>query len=231
MAALINLIGQRFGSLEVVARAIPCTDKNGTAMWLCRCDCGKHSQVVRSSLISGRTKSCGCLSASIRSASSKKHGAHNTPEYKVWVAIKQRCTNPKCKAYKSYGARGISLCSEWNSFEQFLKDMGRRPSSKHSIDREDNNGNYEPSNCRWATRVEQANNTRRSRTFIYNGKAMSLREIVETSGSTVPYQRVWSRVLKGWPLEQALTAPKRARLVAMCKGEAFANGFRLEEVA
>jgi hypothetical protein len=226
MSSLIDLVGQSFGKLKVISRGSPRTNKCGAAMWLCLCECGKHTTVLRSHLISGRIQSCGCL----RIAAATKHGKFNTPEHKVWIQIRQRCTNPNCKEYKNYGGRGISMCSQWGLFAQFLMDMGPRPSPKHSIDRIDNNGNYEPSNCRWATRTEQANNTRRSRTFMFNGRAMSLREIVETSGSTVPYQRVWSRVLKGWPLEQALTLPKSARVVAMCKGEAFANAFRMELV-
>ncbi len=136
--------------------------------WVYRCSCGNERVLARRSVLSGNTKSCGCLNTELRLQRNTKHGLSKRGDpvpdcYWVWVIMKQRCSNPKNISYKYYGAKGVSVCQSWvNSFEAFIKDMGPRPTKQHSIDRINPFGNYEPENCRWATKKEQAINQRRN---------------------------------------------------------------------
>ena len=137
-------------------------NKHLQPVWKCECVCKKIRFVPSGDLRSGHTKSCGCLSADSLRKIAYKHGEGGvTKEYTCWRSMKQRCLDKKCDSYQDYGGRGITVCSEWlNSYQQFLKDMGRKPSETHSIDRINNDGNYEPSNCKWSTPKEQCNNKR-----------------------------------------------------------------------
>jgi hypothetical protein len=159
-------IGSKFGPLTVLAKGE--TDKHGT-QWLCVCDYCGGTRTVTGTQLRGRVlKSCGCRWVESSTAAKIKHGeasvADKSPEYQTWVHMIGRCENPNIERYPRYGGRGIKVCRRWRtSFTNFLADMGRRPSSVHSIDRINNDGNYEPGNCRWATRVEQANNKSNSR--------------------------------------------------------------------
>lgn len=132
-------------------------------------------------------------------------------EYKVWYSMIDRCHNPKSRSYRRYGARGIQVCAAWReSFEQFLSDMGPRPSSTRSLDRyPDRNGNYEPKNVRWATRTEQARNTNRNVRVKWNEKQLTLAALCEQLGKK--YSRVQARLKRGWPLKRALTVGRRVR--------------------
>jgi hypothetical protein len=158
-----NLIGQNFGKLTVISRAGSSAHQKRT--WLCLCDCGKQIVVDGGHLKSGHTKSCSCLQKQKIGDLRRTHGhSMRTPEYRAWAAMKDRCGNPNNPAYKNYGGRGIKVCQRWiESFENFLTDMGLRPSPGLTLERIKNDDGYEPSSCKWATRIEQANNTRRTK--------------------------------------------------------------------
>lgn len=161
---MINLMGQKFGRLTVIE---PTEKRKGGIVWKCVCDCGNKREVSAGILRSGRAISCGCW----RRKRTVKHGCSRlgfvTPEYRTWYSMKRRCLNSNNKFYKYYGGRGIIVCDRWlNSFENFLEDMGERPNPELSIDRINNDGNYEPNNCRWATQKEQMAHIRRLKWFI-----------------------------------------------------------------
>lgn len=165
-----NLIGQRFGRLVVIERKG--SGNRGQAIWLCQCDCGAVTETPTHLLKSGRTKSCGCLKKEIINNSIEAqttHGKSHTRLYKVWGGMRARCCNPNNPHYKNYGGRGITICDEWHDFENFYKwamETGydeNAPRGQCTIDRIDVDGNYEPSNCRWADAKTQANNTRKQK--------------------------------------------------------------------
>ncbi len=183
--------GKTYGRWTVLRK----TDKRSAAqtiMWECQCSCeAKTIALVSSSgLRNGHSKSCGCLQREIsgkiigeRSITHGESRGGRTAEYTIWKTMVQRCTDSNCEAYKYYGGRGITVCQRWlDSLPAFIEDMGRRPSSKHSIDRIDVNGNYEPSNCRWATATEQGRNKRNNVRYEFEGEMLILPEISERVG-------------------------------------------------
>lgn len=204
MRASLVFIGEKYGRWTVLAEAESMRDGHRTVE--CRCDCGTVRVVAASDLKSGSSRSCGCLRRDTAARRKTTHGAtaggKRCPEYMVWKGMIQRCTNPNRNSYKQYGGRGIRVCAAWLSFPAFLKDVGPRHAGT-TLDRKDNDGNYEPGNVRWATRQMQARNTRRTRIVVYGGVPMSLAAACEISG--VAYGMAVKRLRRGWPAERALS--------------------------
>jgi len=158
MPEMIDITGQRYGQLIAIR---PVEQRDRKWFWSCRCDCGATIVVQGKKLRNGHTRSCGHWRQD--GSHRRTHGeADRTSEYGTWKAMLERCRNPNNKVFKDYGGRGITVCERWLQYESFIADMGRKPTPKHSIERKNNDGNYEPSNCKWATRLEQMNNTRRT---------------------------------------------------------------------
>lgn len=175
----------------------------------CKCDCGGEAIISRSNFVRRASGSCGCLKAEALRTRSKTHGMRKTSEYNCWVNIRARCGNPKNKRFKDYGGRGIKVCERWRaSFENFIADMGRKPSAKHSIEREDVNGDYEPGNCKWVLVDEQVRNKRSNHRIIYRGKEMILADAIRLAGMTK--KAVSNRLSRGWSIERALNTPLNA---------------------
>ena len=201
-----DLTGQVFERLTVLTYAGNDGTKN---CWSCKCSCGNTKTVRANNLKSGRSKSCGCLSREVSKKLNTTHGQTGTKLYYVWMCMLQRCFNPKNKKYPRYGGRGITVCDRWkNSFENFLEDMGERPSTDHSIEREDNDGNYCPENCVWATLKEQSRNKSVTHLLTYDGRTKCLTDWAKEMGllQVTLHNRI--RRYK-WSIEKALTTPVR----------------------
>jgi hypothetical protein len=207
---LIDLTGKTFARLTVVGLAPE--RQNGQAVWECLCECGKRTFVLSDLLRKGRTKSCGCW----RVEHGRRHGStvqlrhghargSGSPLYQTWANMLSRCRDSNNDNFRNYGARGITVCERWLTFENFLADVGERPSRKHSIDRVNVEGNYEPANVRWATRKEQARNMRSNRNLTLRGETKTLAEWLELSGTN--RMTFYQRKRKDWSDEKAIFTP------------------------
>lgn len=208
MSQVVDITGQRFGRLIVLRRAG--SNRFGRAQWRCRCICGRTTTVLGKRLRSGHTQSCRCLFRdAIRESRMQTHSetvaGQTSAEYRAWNGMLDRCTNPRTRSYKRYGARGIGVSRRWLRFEAFLQDMGRRPSSRHSLDRKNNDRGYSKRNCHWATPKEQQRNTRRNHLITFKGHTAPLIVWAERRG--MKKQTLRMRLVYGWSTERALMTP------------------------
>lgn len=205
-----NIVGQVFGRLTVIRRE---EKRNENWYWLCRCECGKYTVVQHGALKNGNTKSCGCY----QKDKATTHGMYKTRIYRIWHAMKARCDNHHNCAYRDYGGRGIDVCDRWKeSFENFRDDM-LDSYNKHAeefgvkqttLDRINHDGNYEPSNCRWADMKEQGNNRRNNMLINYKGRDMRLADI--STSADIRYTTLYDRIITyGWSIDKATTTPVR----------------------
>lgn len=195
--------GQTFGKLTVISHA---GKRCGNSRWNCVCECGRHIVVYSTNLTRGLSTSCGksiCHSHYKRGYAGG--AARRTTEYVIWDNMKRRCSNPSASGWNHYGALGIQVCDRWHDFDNFLADMGARPSEKHSLDRINTYGNYEPTNCRWATKRQQQRNMKNNIWLEIDGERMILKDWSNRLG--VSYQCIQDRLRRGWNLKRALTTP------------------------
>jgi hypothetical protein len=207
-----DLTGQTFKDSRWAVLSYAGKNKHGQALWLCRCSCplGTEKVIAGRILKSGGSKSCGCLNDEVRVKRLTTHGYSRTPIYKVWTAMIQRCYNPKSQGYADYGKRGITVCERWkNSVEAFIEDMGERPEGT-SLHRINNDGNYEPGNCKWADWEEQNRHTRQNRLIPFNGKMCCIAEVAKILGfeGRILYTRIYKL---GWSIEKATSTPVRPK--------------------
>lgn len=202
-----DLIGQQFGRLTVVSNVTA----SGRCRLLCRCSCGNEKIVRLDHLKSGRIVSCGCYQSEIRGQSNKKHGMKNTRVYRCWCNMKTRCYNPSYIEFDRYGGRGISVCDEWQTFEPFYEwAMANGYRDGLTIDRIDNDGNYEPGNCKWSTQREQALNRRTNAMITHNEVTKHISEWDKEIGATKS-GRVRARLNAGWSVADAVTVLVKGR--------------------
>ena len=204
-----NLAGKTFGRLKVIKQVKE--RKNKQIYWECQCVCGQTAIIRGNRLSSGITKSCGCLAKEITKKRSITHNMSYTSEYAIWASMIHRCTNSNNRAFKNYGGRGITVCDDWrHDFMAFYNHVGKRPSPKHSIDRIDNDGNYEPGNVRWTTEQKQHNNTRKNHKITLHGHTMSISEWARF----VKMKKVTliTRIRLGWPPAKAIFQPARHKI-------------------
>ncbi len=193
-----NLSGRKYNRLTVLSYSHE--EGRNIKLWNCLCDCGKKSIVRGSSLKNGGTKSCGCLTIEkAKIAKWKTHGdAHRVDEYHIWANMRGRCKSKKTRYFK----RGITVCDRWRKYENFIADMGYRPSKNHSIERIDNDKGYSPENCKWATRTEQSYNRTSNVVMTHNGMTMAMKQWAEYLGMN--YGTLSSRRIRGGTVEQIL---------------------------
>lgn len=215
--------GMKFNRLKVMCKNIDHISPNGThhPMFLCLCDCGRTLNVSPEQLQNGNTKSCGCYKGDKIGSFNRTHGMSNTTEASIVHNIRQRCNNKNCTQYKDYGGRGISYCKTFSKLESFVSIVGERPSKKHTIDRIDNDSGYwcgvceecvahnRPCNVRWATTLEQQNNTRRTRLLTYNGDSMSVAQWSRKLG--IPAHQILARLRRGRTTDEALSFKRYQR--------------------
>ena len=207
--------GQVFGRLTVVSFQI--NDKKRNAIWLCRCECGSEIYTSIDKLLSGNTKSCGCLRLELSRERFKTHGFTKTITYKTWKSMRQRC-----KKDKAYIKNKITVCPRWaNSFENFLADMGERPGLEYSIERKKNSLNYTPENCCWILKTHQYRNRSCSKFLTFNNQTLTITEWSEISG--IKRRTIQNRIDDGWPAQRAIFEPLGLRMKSSSRITSF-NG-------
>lgn len=204
MSRIIDMSGKKYGNLTAI-KLVGYKASNNNAVWNFVCDCGNELNTEGYSVRTGKITTCKECGRKRTRAASLKHGLSNTPEFRAWAEIKSRCLNTKSTSYKNYCGRVIKICDRWiDSFENFLADMGIKPTKDHSIDRINNQGNYEPDNCRWSTVLEQANNKRNSVIITFQGVVDTLPGWSRRLG--INYAALHQRIrVNKWPIERALT--------------------------
>lgn len=204
---LPDLTGEHFGRWTVIEYAG--RGNHGEVQYKCRCDCGTERIIRRTSLTSGNSRSCGCLSRDTAKERGITHGDSKIRLYRIWAGIIQRCCNDRERyEWEKYGGRGINVCAEWHKYEAFRDwALSNGYSDKLTIDRIDVNGDYCPNNCRWATIYEQNNNKRTSKYISFNGKTGTVREFADEYG--LAYSCLYERLKLGWSIEDALLTPSR----------------------
>ena len=197
--------GKRYGRLQVVRMEPKQPCQKGT-FWICKCDCGTESHRVEGGCLrNGRVTSCGCYARERSSERARTHGRRDSREYSIWRAMKKRCYVQNASGYARYGGRGIKVCNRWrDSFENFYEDMGPAPEGM-SLDRIDGDGDYAPSNCRWATIKQQQRNTCTNRLISYKNKTLTLVEWSEITG--LASETIAARIKRGWSTAKALETP------------------------
>ena len=204
----IDLEGQKFGRLTVLGF---CGMKNKNSLWLCLCDCGNTCRTHSGNMKRGHSRSCGCLSDESRRAGThgERKGQTRTVEYTCWRNMLTRCTNSNSQDFCNYGGRGITVYDRWlHSLENFLADMGRKPTPKHTIDRINNDGNYEPGNCRWVTRSVNCRNKRSNTLLKHNGETLTIAGWSDLFGITP--ETIIKRIKRGWEVSRAITTPSKS---------------------
>lgn len=200
MPRKIDMVGYRFYRLCVIEEMG--SDHRREKQWKCLCDCGKEIVATGYNLRSGNTKSCGCYNIDRIVQRSRQHGLSKTRMFKIWAGVRKRCNNPNTKSYNHYGGRGIKMCESWDTYVNFFNDMKEGYRDDLTLERIDPNGNYEKSNCRWASSKEQARNKRNSNYITIGEESLTAAEWSERSG-TMSSTILW-RVKNGWDVKRAI---------------------------
>lgn len=207
-ASFKDVAGRRYGRLVAIEPVFG----GRQTVWRCACDCGGEHSTGIDQLTSGNCRSCGCLADEARAAANLTHGMSRRPEHGIWLNMRRRCSDAAVGAdRRNYFERGIRVCERWEDFASFYADMGQRPSSRHSIERLNNDMGYEPGNCVWETRTAQARNTRRTKYATVNGETLPVAVFAERHG--VPVRRVYDRLRRGWSAEEALELHQRTTVM------------------
>jgi hypothetical protein len=200
---ILGVVGMKFGRWTAINKE---PNKGKYICYRFRCECGTESVLTLSSVKSGNSLSCGCYQKELASLRRTSHGKSATPTYAAWNTMRQRCSNPNNGKFKNYGARGITVCDRWNTFENFLEDMGERPHGL-TLDRINNSLGYFKGNCRWASQQDQQNNRRNNKLVEFDGKTMTVAQWERHLGVAKDFLK--RRLLEGFSMERAINTPKR----------------------